>query len=743
MEAEVGNQRHTPNSPKSETQSQMPRVTNPIQTSENINLPISSHNMSLPTSQLSTSRSLEICPSKLGSNYFQYLDTRSHLRPQITIPYPTRPIIFPRAQSTSLQLNTGQCHQPGDHPITNQGSHSGVQAGKSSLPEPNLYRPEDGQEMAPDIRSKGHKHLLTPSPFQDGVNQESHNNSSTRALYGSSGPEGCLPINSGFSILPEVSCIQMEGEGIRLSGNAFRPINCPQSFYQSNASTDHSLARTGTTYVSIPGRHSISFGLVHDSTILPRSYNLPPFEALGFQINREKSHLVPTQSLTFLGFVINTTPTCLLSLTVERVTRVKKLASDILRRKYFPIRTLATFLGLLESTRKVIPSAPLRMRLLQVEYRQALRRNSRKYNSLMSLSAQARQAVISWRQMISTQIQQPIHLPTDPYIVLYTDASLQGWGAVLQEPVSRSTSGEWTVEESVLHINILELLAVLYALQAFWPMLSLTVKIPTLSRINTLIYSDNRTVVAYINNMGGTHSIPLLRSAQKLWTWSLERKIWLQSHYLPGKQNIEADRCSRTQDASNWRLKRQVFLTFAQMYGPFPVDLFASRTNTQLPVFFSWKPDPQASQVDAMIQYWPPNSYAFPPFSLIEAVLHKIHRENLMIMLIAPLWRGQVWYPRMIEMLIDHPIMLPLDEDLLLSPLELRHPLIQDRSLTLGAFRLSGDSALQRAFQSKLPPSLSTQHRTQQRELITQDGINSLAGVRDNKLILFRPLPQR
>ena len=156
--------------------------------------------------------------------------------------------------------------------------------------------------------------------------------------------------------------------------------------------------------------------LVSDSYTTLQSYleaTIYLLEALGLQINREKSHLVPTQSLTFLGFVINTTPTCLLSLTVERVTRVKKLASDILRRKYFPIRTLATFLGLLESTRKVIPSAPLRMRLLQVEYRQALRRNSRKYNSLMSLSAQARQAVISWRQMISTQIQQPIHLPTD------------------------------------------------------------------------------------------------------------------------------------------------------------------------------------------------------------------------------------------------------------------------------------------------------------------------------------------
>ena len=47
---------------------------------------------------------------------------------------------------------------------------------------------------------------------------------------------------------------------------------------------------------------------------------------------------------------------------------------------------------------------------------------------------------------------------------------------------------------------------------------------------------------------------------------------------------------------SNWRLKRQVFLTLAQIYGPFPVDLFADRTNTQLPIFLSWKPDLQASQ---------------------------------------------------------------------------------------------------------------------------------------------------
>ena len=289
---------------------------------------------------------------------------------------------------------------------------------------------------------------------------------------------------------------------------------------------------------------------------------------------------------------------------------------------------------------------------------------------------------------------------------------------------------------------ILELLAVLYALQAFWPILSLSETISSLSRINVLIYSDNRTVVAYINKMGGTHSIPLLMASQKLWTWSLDRKIWLQAQYLPGKENVEADSCSRTLDASNWRLKRQIFLTLAQIYGPFPIDLFADRTNSQLPIFFSWKPDPQASQVNALIQNWTHNSYAFPPFSLIEAVLHKIHRECLTIMLIAPVWRGQVWYPKLLEMLIYHPVLLPLEEDLLLSPLGACHPLIQEGSLTLAAFRLSGDTALQKAFRARLPPSSSMQHQTQRRDHTMPVGANSLAGVNSNRLIHFKPLPQ-
>ena len=50
----------------------------------------------------------------------------------------------------------------------------------------------------------------------------------------------------------------------------------------------------------------------------------------------------------------------------------------------------------------------------------------------------------------------------------------------------------WNQEESYFHINDLEMLAVFYTLKAFMKDLSI------------LILSDNRSVIAHINKMGGT-----------------------------------------------------------------------------------------------------------------------------------------------------------------------------------------------------------------------------------------------
>ena len=58
------------------------------------------------------------------------------------------------------------------------------------------------------------------------------------------------------------------------------------------------------------------------------------------------------------------------------------------------------------------------------------------------------------------------------------------------------------------------------------------------------------------------------------------------------------------------------------MLGPFNLDLFASRTNAQLPDYYSWKPDPYVKTVDAFTVSWSQDQpYLFPPFNLIGRAL--------------------------------------------------------------------------------------------------------------------------
>ena len=60
-----------------------------------------------------------------------------------------------------------------------------------------------------------------------------------------------------------------------------------------------------------------------------------------------------------------------------------------------------------------------------------------------------------------------------------------------------TTQGLWSVSESQLHINDLELKAVHFAVQAFGD---------RLKSIHVKILCDNSTTVAYINAMGGAQN---------------------------------------------------------------------------------------------------------------------------------------------------------------------------------------------------------------------------------------------
>ena len=130
-----------------------------------------------------------------------------------------------------------------------------------------------------------------------------------------------------------------------------------------------------------------------------------------------------------------------------------------------------------------------------------------------------------------------------------------GMGGPLPRHFHRGGGGLWSLKESMYHINCLELLAGFLAIKCF-----------TKSKASgqVLLLMDNVTAVAYINRMGGTHSLLLSQLAKDLWDWCLSHNVLIKAQYLPGVQNVHADRESRVfLDSSDWKLNTTIF---DQMY---------------------------------------------------------------------------------------------------------------------------------------------------------------------------------
>ena len=222
---------------------------------------------------------------------------------------------------------------------------------------------------------------------------------------------------------------------------------------------------------------------------------------------------------------------------------------------------------------------------------------------LVPLSPEFKVLCVAWASP-SRLLEGKFFAALPPSLVITTDASSQGWGAVLHP---HRVSGVWSKEEVFDHISTLELKAVLLALQNLE---SLVVG------HSLLIHSDYLTVVSFIIYQGGTHSLSLCRLALDLWEWCLWRRIFLHAAHIPGEENFVADFLSRGKYLPTvWVLNRAVFRTIYRMFSSPPeLDLFASALIFRLPKYCSRCPDAQAWKIDALSFPWTGlRLYAFFP----------------------------------------------------------------------------------------------------------------------------------
>ena len=357
--------------------------------------------------------------------------------------------------------------------------------------------------------------------------------------------------------------------------------------------------------------------------------------------------------MEFLGSLVNSLDLSL-SLPRDKIRKIQSKCQDLLNTPVTTVRELSKFLGLLSSSIQAVFPAPLHYRYLQ-QAKNSVLRFRKSYEAVVHLDSECLQEV-QWRKdnLVAWNGKALFQQSTD--LVIETDASRQGWGAYCQ---GMSTGGRWLPEETSYHINCLELLAGSLAIMSF---------AKNKAKAQVLLLMDNISAVTYINKMGGTHSPMLSYLAKNLWDWCLTHNISVTARYIPGIQNVEADRESRVfLDSSDWKLHPGVFNRLHQKWGPLNIDLFASRLSYQLDQFVSWRPDPLAIHTDAFTLDWATfRGYAFPPFALIGRCLHQIQSQQVSHMVfVAPVWPAQPWYPLLLDLCIDFPLLLPVQEDLL------------------------------------------------------------------------------
>ena len=437
-----------------------------------------------------------------------------------------------------------------------------------------------------------------------------------------------------------------------------------------------------------------------------------------------ESVAVAQQSIEYLGTNPAST-TMKLKLKISKLEDIKKLCSDAAKLKEISLRTLSKILGNLAWAINAVPYAQSHYRALQTVYNQFYHQLNLDMEFSITLDKLAIDDLLWWRDNVLSCSGKSLD-DLKPDLIIYSDASLKGWGATMN---GAAASGPWGLDESVRHINELELLAAFYALRSFASFAS---------NVSIHLMLDNATAVAYINKCGGTRSESLRVLALELIRWCEIRHISIQAFHIPGLTNSIADYHSRFfSDSSDWMLDPEIFAKIQRIW-PAKVDLFASIWNKQLDLFVSWKPQPDNLAVDALSLNWRwIRGYLFPPFCLISRCLTKIRRDNAVVTLVTPLWPSQPWFPLVLELTCDKPRILPQGKRLLVDPNLKPHPLLEQKSFRLVAWRLSGIDWQRKIFHQTCQICCLTEIERTRIKLMTQHGEYGYVGITNDRLIPF------
>ncbi|KAI8442411.1 hypothetical protein MSG28_005925 [Choristoneura fumiferana] len=317
---------------------------------------------------------------------------------------------------------------------------------------------------------------------------------------------------------------------------------------------------------------------------------LSTLENLGWQVNYQKSVLTPTQQLEYLGLSWNTQQVTM-ALPISKVQK----PNNTPRAATLP-------------SNPEIPKEPNELQTKREETSTPLSSDG------VTLVAKGH------RQQLSGDAPKG-------------NAADTGWGAHLNETY---LTGRWSRNQRSWHSNLKELYAVYGAISRHQQ---------RLGNAHILVQSDNRTLVAYIRNEGGTRSLALLELTTKLLELTSQLNVTISAAYLPGRYNGIADRLSRNRPVPEWHLLPPASEAVFRIWGVPEVDLFASSESAVVDRYVTWDSrDGSAIFCDAFSRPWKFKlAWVFPPPNLIPRVLRHLNMAVGTYIVIAPHWMQCFW----------------------------------------------------------------------------------------------------
>lgn len=295
--------------------------------------------------------------------------------------------------------------------------------------------------------------------------------------------------------------------------------------------------------------------------LLDKEKTLNLLVSLGLIIKLEKSTLIPSQRVTYIGavFLLDKGIVCPTS---ERIQKIGQAISLIIQEP--TAHNFLHLLGLMASCIELVPNARLYMRPIQLHLLHFWRPVTRDLQAIIPITQHLIDH-LQWWKVKENLLKGKIFSPKTSTKILTTDASKQGYGGHLDNHICQ---GFWSEKEKKLHINHLELKAVHLSIQKF---------LPHLKGQNLLIRSDSTTVVQYLNKQGGTRSPQLCLLTWELYQLTIKNEITLKAAHIIGSQNFLADSLSRVKiRPTEWTLNDSVTQKIFLTWGKPMIDLFAS-----------------------------------------------------------------------------------------------------------------------------------------------------------------------